>query len=327
MKKHILIIALASFTFSCQDSIKKESDVKEEEGTEVVEASAENSSEAGSSENTLGMRTEDHPSLGYWIGYFNADKELNKDHHEMWVDDGFHWNKNNKINISIDRIWEGKVYGHSVVAGNDRPFEGSLETTEGEAGTKIYKFKVKEPGDDQYDGEFEFEIAEGELQGKWTAYKNLKIKHRVYELEKKEFKYDPDVKLEQNRNYMDWGKSIQTSEEYGEGDEMEEWIYTQYSTATQKIYEINASNTLLKKEDVENLKRGDLTIIRNAIYARHGYSFKHKPLRIFFDAQSWYIPVHTNIKDHFTDIEKENIKLLMNYEKNAAEYYDSFGRG
>jgi hypothetical protein len=32
----------------------------------------------------------------------------------------------------------------------------------------------------------------------------------------------------------------------------------EYATATQLIYEVNASNTLLKKKDVENMKKGDL---------------------------------------------------------------------
>ena len=110
-------------------------------------------------------------------------------------------------------------------------------------------------------------------------------------------------------------------------NEFEEWVSKEFASATEVIYRINASNTLLKKKDVENLKKGDLTIIRNTIYARHGYSFKNRPLRVFFDAQSWYIPVHTNIKSDFTEIEKENIKLLLRYEKNAIEYYDYFGRG
>ena len=75
------------------------------------------------------------------------------------------------------------------------------------------------------------------------------------------------------------------------------------------------------------MKKGDLKIIRNTIYARHGYSFKNMPLRVFFDAQSWYIPMQIDIKSNLTRVEKENIKLLLRYEKNAVEYYDYFGRG
>lgn len=189
-------------------------------------------------------------------------------------------------------------------------------------------FHVKEPGDDKYDGEFKFTISEDKLTGKWTAYKNIDIKNRKYELTKKVFAYNPDIMLEQVKEYVDWNTFTEkkTLEEYDEG-EFEEWITKEFASATKLIYTINASNTLLKKNDVENLKKGDLTIIRNTIYARHGYSFKNRPLRVFFDAQSWYIPVHTDIKSEFTEIEKENIKLLLRYEKNAIEYYDYFGRG
>jgi thioredoxin-related protein len=46
-----------------------------------------------------------------------------------------------------------------------------------------------------------------------------------------------------------------------------------------------------------------------------------------YDKHEWYIPVHTNIKEELTEIEKNNIKLLLIYEKNTEEYYDEFGRG
>lgn len=133
--------------------------------------------------------------------------------------------------------------------------------------------------------------------------------------------------LESNKRFIDWTNNKETREEYEVDGEMEEWISQEFAAATNLIYEINASNRLLTKDEVENLKRGDLTIIRNSIYARHGYSFKNRPLRVYFDAQSWYIPVHADIKADFTEIEKENIQLMLRYEENAAEYYDYFGRG
>jgi len=52
-----------------------------------------------------------------------------------------------------------------------------------------------------------------------------------------------------------------------------------------------------------------------------------RPLRVFFDAQPWYIPVHADIRSEFTELEKKNIQLLLSFEENAAEYYDYFGRG
>ena len=75
----------------------------------------------------------------------------------------------------------------------------------------------------------------------------------------------------------------ETKETYeSEDGEVEEWFQEEYATATNAIYEINASNTALSKTDVENLSKGDLAILRNSIYARHGYSFKRKAYRVFF---------------------------------------------
>jgi hypothetical protein len=72
--------------------------------------------------------------------------------------------------------------------------------------------------------------------------------------------------------------------------------------------------------------KGDLEIIRNAIYARHGYSFKNRKMRYVFDQIDWYNPVHVDIRSDLTDLEKKNIDLLKRYEGHAVTYYDSFGR-
>ncbi|NMM49122.1 YARHG domain-containing protein [Marinigracilibium pacificum] len=262
--------------------------------------------------------------IGNYVGYFKPDEDKNESYERVFADEGFYWNRDNKINISIDKIQDSIVIGHSVVAGNDRPFKGTMRNPE----KNKFEFIVSEPGDDKYDGEFAFTIAGNQLTGTWEAYGNLEIKYRKYTLDKKEFKYDPEIMLKQSGSYVEWKKYIEYKDTVEIDDGVfEEWVTREFATTTQKIYDINASNTILNKSDVENLKRGDLLIIRNTIYARHGYSFKNRPLRVFFDAQDWYIPVHTDIRSDFTEIEKQNIELLLRYEKNAAEYYDSFGRG
>ena len=165
------------------------------------------------------------------------------------------------------------------------------------------------------------------ISGKWKAYKGIEINKRKFNLTKKLLKYNPNQLLEYSREYVDWTKlnTEKFREEYE--NEVFEYISTTFSSATESIYSINASNRKLSKKDLENLNKGDLLIIRNTIYARHGFSFKNRPLRIFFDAQEWYIPVNIDIKSNLTEIEKENIQLLLKYEKNAVEYYDFFGRG
>ncbi|MFK7776132.1 MAG: YARHG domain-containing protein [Saprospiraceae bacterium] len=323
MKNILYLFILASFFSNCGNEVKnKDAKVEVEQGTEIssTDQSAKEEEEIPEQPQTT---TDD--LLGFWVGNFAPDN--GEEDKALIIDEGYIWSRTNKINISIDKIIDSKVVGHSVVAGNDRPFEGTIEKLDN---PERYFFQVKEPGDNKYDGEFSFTIfiAETNLVGKWTAYKNIEIKNRKYILNPKKFTYNPDIMLEDSKRYINWNKKIEKKErmEYDD-NEVEEWISNEFATATNLSYEINASNRLLTKSEVENLKKGDLTIIRNCIYARHGYSFKNRPLRVFFDAQTWYIPVHANIKNDFTEIEKQNIKLLLRYEKNAAEYYDSFGRG
>lgn len=321
MKSKILTFScLLLFALSCNNPIKNDEATVEVEDGAAVPASQPAPAPAAAPENDAMLA--DDEALGYWVGYFErADGDY--DQKTVFVDEGYVWNRENKINISIDKILGDSVWGHSVVAGNDRPFRGTR--TRALAGDT---YVVREPGDDKYDGEFRFEIAEDGLVGTWTAYRDLDIKERKYSLKPRNFSYDPDIMLEYTTGYVNWDKSIERKETFDIGDgEIEEWIQKEFATATEKVYEVNASNRRLTKAEVENLKKGDLTIIRNTIYARHGYSFKNRPLRVFFDAQDWYIPVHADIRSDFTEVEKANIKLLLTYEKNAAEYYDSFGRG
>ena len=327
MNKAIYLSILFIFMVlaSCGNIKNYDAKVEVEPGTEILQAGIGNYT--AKTVKKAVQTDEKNPMLGFWVGYFEQAKTSRE---SISIDEGFYWNRENKINISIDEIKDGLVKGHSVVAGNDRPFSGTITETKNSTGHTIYSFEVSEPGDHKYDGQFTFVIYAGRLKGTWTAYKDIEIKNRQYDLGKEFFEYDPNAQLRDQKRYIDWGKYIEekkTYDEYDEHGEMLEWIEKEYASATDKIYEINASNMLLKKEDVENLKKGDLTIIRNTIYARHGYSFKNRPLRVFFDAQDWYIPVHTDIKADFTELEIKNIQLLLSYEKNAAEYYDSFGRG
>ena len=87
-----------------------------------------------------------------------------------------------------------------------------------------------------------------------------------------------------------------------------------------------ASKRLLKEDDVSNVMKEDLEIMRNEIFARHGYCFKKKHLRKQFENKDWYIPNSVDIKNDLTEIEKKNIALIKKNEKYAEEYGNDFGR-
>ena len=83
---------------------------------------------------------------------------------------------------------------------------------------------------------------------------------------------------------------------------------------TEDVLKVNASLVKLKKEDIANMHKGDLEVIRNSIYARHGYSFKNRKMRYIFDDNvDWYIPLSTDIRDQLTEIEIANNDLLKRY--------------
>jgi len=244
----------------------------------------------------------DNALFGYYVGNFNAI-EYKENKKPMY---------SNRINIAIDSLSGDVIYGHSVVAGNDRIFKGTFTKV-----NEVYQIDAKEPGDNKYDGTFHFTIdpATNIVEGTWTSFsKDLAVTKRAYRLEKKTFTYNPSLDLPEN---VAWTGVYGT---YDEANAQEEMV-------TEDVLKINASATLLKKEDIENMYKADLEIIRNAIYARHGYSFDNRKMRFVFDNYvDWYIPVSTNILDQLTDIEKKNIALLKRYENHSERYYDAFGR-
>ena len=194
----------------------------------------------------------------------------------------------NRITIEINTVNGTAVKGRSIVAGNDRPFEGTL-TQNG----KDYTVEAKEPGTDAHDGTFRFHIAAAgkptdklAADGTWEAFKKTaKSDKKTFHLEKREFRYDPKLGM------------------FSE-----------------------ASTRLLTEKDVENRTKDDIRQMRNEIYARHGYSFKLKDMRATFDQEDWYMPMTTDVRTALSDTERKNEALLKRYEKFAADHYDEFGR-
>lgn len=255
---------------------------------------------------------------GNWVGDFIADESTNADEENDYV-------YSNKINITIKSITNKNVIGQSIVAGNKRTLTGNCsETNEG------FQFILNEPGDKKEDGVFTFTIKNDTLSGHWISNnKNAIVKKRNFKLTKQNFEYNPNAMLPSNdeyQNYVDWYSQKIDSVEV-EIDSTKEMHYQElYRSASDVVTKINSSTQLLKEADLKNLKKLELEILRNTIFARHGYTFKKKSFRQFFDPVEWYIPISDDVTAELTVIEKQNIKLLSTFEKYAEEHYDSFGR-
>lgn len=339
--KNIFFLFVLVLAFSCKQEVKKE----EQQITSTANPPSENKTpepeteilkeeETYSHKNIIAenvmvpfeprffKETSDHRKLlGFYVGGFKAVK----------YDQNKKPSYSNLINISINHIKKDSIFGHSVVAGNARPFKGILDIT-------TLKAKVTEPGDDKYDGVFEFTINPdgSRVRGIWIANNTkLAVTERKYRLTKTKFSYNPDQKLvdvneEEYEELMDGAftelYNKNDDSKYYDPDNPEDYN-PESEYATLQSIKINASNTELTNADVENLYKGDLEIIRNAIYARHGYSFKNRRMRYFFDSNvDWYIPISTDVRTQLTDLEKKNIELLKRYEQHAEKYYDYFGR-
>ncbi|MGM9832501.1 MAG: YARHG domain-containing protein [Candidatus Limisoma sp.] len=58
----------------------------------------------------------------------------------------------------------------------------------------------------------------------------------------------------------------------------------------------------------------DARVLRNAIFARHGYRFKSQDLRDYFNQFSWYMPRFDDVTSHLSEVERENIQFLKSLE-------------
>ena len=150
-----------------------------------------------------------------------------------------------------------------------------------------YNIEAREPGDHKDDGTFRFTIAS-------TDPSELKGTWKANDVKRPEKSYTLErKKFEYKTNVGNWPE---------------------------------ASQRLLKTGDVENLAAVELKMMRNEIFARHGYCFSRKEMRQQFENEEWYVPNTVDIKGFLTETEKKNIALIKRYEKYAEEYGDEYGR-
>jgi hypothetical protein len=220
----------------------------------------------------------------------------------------------NKINLSVTSLKDGKISGYSLIAGTQQTFEGTYAVKAGQ-----FEVQAKEPGTDKHDGRFEFTLDTigKKASGKWYCFDTMiDVPVRAFVLEEKTFAYDANASLPEDLVGMPFYDPKFQDEMGGVGE-----------MVTKDILKVNPSSTELKKSQVENMFKGDLEVLRNSIYARHGYSFRNRKMRYIFDNYTeWYMPVSLNVEKELTEIEKKNIDLLKRYENHAAKYYDEFGR-
>lgn len=306
MKKLVILGALVSL-FACKKEAKVTS-LDKTDTTKVAEAKP--------------MTPEIHKELyGIWAGDFSPDFKMNPDYYDYQEDNV---SVSRKISLKIDRITADTVWAQSLVAGNQRPLIGKVSTN----GNNI-SFIFDEPGNRKDDGRFEVKFRNDSLLGKWTAFNQngVRVPHKTLALVQKQFVYSPNFMLSKDIELVDWYNPKEKKEAYTHDDGKKQTYTSQiYRAASDQIYKINASKQKLTEANLKNLSKLDLEIIRNTIFARHGYSFRKETYRNFFEYTDWYVPVSNNVDQEITPLEKENIALLQRMEKYAKDSYSYYGR-
>ncbi len=72
------------------------------------------------------------------------------------------------------------------------------------------------------------------------------------------------------------------------------------------------SKRKIKHKDVKSLSSVELKIMRNEIYARHGYIFKQADMAMYFANQNWYCPITHDVE--LSDVESYNVAFIKQYE-------------
>lgn len=260
-------------------------------------------------------------TYGYWTGFRYDDyTQLEKDS-LLQAEGGL------QITLKINRIVEGKIYGFSIVGGSIKPVEGECSKA-----NRVLLMHLREPGELKDSGKYELQLKNDTLSGTWVPYikQEGRISVKKIEFVQKVFKYDPNYMLSDDVDLIDFGSSVKKDTVYdrdeGEGPHQVAETMELYRSASEDIFKINASTRTLAEDELKNLRKLDLEIIRNTVFARHGYSFKRSSLRSFFEAADWYVPVSNNVDKELTPLEKQNIALLKRLETYAEDHYDSFGR-
>ena len=84
------------------------------------------------------------------------------------------------------------------------------------------------------------------------------------------------------------------------------------------------SGRLIRPEELFPLSLGELELMRNEIYARHGWVFKRPDLRNYFESQPWYRPkgdlsnLETSnrwVEAELTPIERRNVQIIVSRER------------
>lgn len=80
---------------------------------------------------------------------------------------------------------------------------------------------------------------------------------------------------------------------------------------------LKISEEEITENDLVGLSRTELRLLRNSLYAKHGYIFKTKDMIDYFSKQDWYNEITSNMDEVFASFnifEKNNLNIIQQFE-------------
>lgn len=71
------------------------------------------------------------------------------------------------------------------------------------------------------------------------------------------------------------------------------------------------SYRILSEKELDEFSPEELDIMRNEIFASHGYRFTKKKWHDYFGAMDWYVPKSNDVTKSLSIIEKVNINRIL----------------
>lgn len=92
------------------------------------------------------------------------------------------------------------------------------------------------------------------------------------------------------------------------------WIGSKAEKKLSPLEEPSQLDNVLELSQLEDMSRKDLRLLRNTIYARHGYEFKSYILEDYFEFMDWYETNEKFTEKMLTKVDWKNIKLIKSVE-------------
>ncbi len=119
--------------------------------------------------------------------------------------------------------------------------------------------------------------------------------------------------LEDDNDTKD-SKDTNDSKEENIDIETDETLTESLGEETEEIYLFPSDREYITESDLYGKTQEEVALIRNEIYARHGYVFNTEPFKTYFSEKDWYIPNPSFTDSLFNEIEKTNKNFLVEYE-------------